>query len=92
MNRHILNLDNCTKIIVLHKGAIIIARIKGKTYGTHLKLCINRNLIVHVEIKFTIGIHRKGNSAFHKNKSVIKVVHGEFGGAGHSNTKMSNRQ
>lgn len=67
-NRNILYLDYCPIIIVLYEWIVIPTGVKGDPHIPDLCTNPNINTIIYKEIKLTIGIHRKRDTAFIKNK------------------------
>tara|TARA_R110002167_G_scaffold260718_1_gene467167 strand:- start:944 stop:1360 length:417 start_codon:yes stop_codon:yes gene_type:complete len=68
VNRHILNLNNGTVIVVLGIWAIIIARIKSDAIPAPL------NAIFYVKVEFPIRKNRKGNAILYENEGVVVSI------------------
>lgn len=70
IDRYVFHLDNCSVVVVLYKGIVIVARVEGYAHvsGIHPEL----HALVHVEVELTIGVNREGDPTFHKDERIVK--------------------
>ncbi|SDE62208.1 hypothetical protein SAMN05421636_106161 [Pricia antarctica] len=68
INRYILNLNDCTIVVILGIGTIIISGVECYPVPT------SRNLIFDIKIKFPIRIYRKRYAVLDKNKGVVVAI------------------
>lgn len=74
INGRVFYLDDCSVIVILYEGIVIISRVKSECSSTNPDPCTYSDLVFDIKIEFPIRINGEGNSIFDKNEGVARSI------------------